>query len=210
MPGPDQTDRIDPGSDTPIEARLTAIFEGCRDKLFSTAYFVLEHRDDAAEALQDAFLNAWRKRADLAEITNLQAWLFTVTLNAAKDRRRRRTRRRAIPLAADAPIDTHDTRAAIAAGNASAIAPHQGADMYPALHPAIDEPPGLALERRELVDRVREEIARLPDPEREVFLLRQHGGLTYPEVASTMGIPEGTVKTRMRAALRRLREAMGA
>jgi RNA polymerase sigma-70 factor (ECF subfamily) len=58
------------------------------------------------------------------------------------------------------------------------------------------------------VGRVRREIQRLPEREREVFLLRENGGLSYAEIAGICGAPLGTVKTRMRSALARLRRAL--
>ena len=68
--------------------------------------------------------------------------------------------------------------------------------------------PEAALLREEEVGRVRTAILTLDPGEQEVFLLRQNGGLTYDEIAESVGAPVGTVKTRMRSALRRLREAV--
>ena len=65
-----------------------------------------------------------------------------------------------------------------------------------------------APETAEAVARVRREIGKLPDSEREVFLLRENGGLSYTDIASICDAPLGTVKTRMRSALIRLRRAL--
>ena len=58
------------------------------------------------------------------------------------------------------------------------------------------------------LSRVRTAIHSLPEREREVFLLRQNGQLTFQAIAEALDAPLGTVKTRMRSALRRLRRAM--
>ena len=58
--------------------------------------------------------------------------------------------------------------------------------------------------------RLRDALHRLPETAREVFLLRQNGDLTYAAIAGILGIPEGTAKTRMRAALARLKEVLAA
>ena len=61
----------------------------------------------------------------------------------------------------------------------------------------------------ERMERLRDAIVTLRDEEKEVFLLRQNGELTYEEIAELLSIPSGTVKTRMRLALERLRKALG-
>ena len=63
-------------------------------------------------------------------------------------------------------------------------------------------------ERQETLRRVRQAIYRLPESEREVFLLRQNTEQSFQEVAEALEIPIGTAKTRMRSALRRLRSAL--
>ena len=64
--------------------------------------------------------------------------------------------------------------------------------------------------RQEAVQRLRQAIYRLPEPERDVFLLRQNTDQSFQQVASALDIPVGTAKTRMRSALRRLRSALRA
>lgn len=76
--------------------------------------------------------------------------------------------------------------------------------------PSPDAPPDARMQRDELVARARLAIARLDDPEKEVFVLRVSGGLSFEAVADSLSIPLGTAKTRMRAALSRLRRELGA
>ncbi|MHC4470757.1 MAG: RNA polymerase sigma factor [Planctomycetota bacterium] len=159
---------------------LTHAFLALRDRLLGTAYFVLGHREDAREAVQEAFLKCWRKRAEVRQSGNLNAWIFTVVLNSAKDQRRRRRVRRAEPLP----------------GNES---------MLPSTR---EQGPPAAAAKHELLARMRAAILELPETEREVFLLRQNGDLTYAAIADALGAPVGTMKTRMRSALRRLREIL--
>ena len=65
-------------------------------------------------------------------------------------------------------------------------------------------PPDEAV-KREQTERLRVAVGELPEREREVFLLRQNGDLTYAAIAEIVDAPVGTVKTRMRSALARLR-----
>jgi RNA polymerase sigma-70 factor, ECF subfamily len=159
---------------------VTRCFAERGDRLAGTAYHVLGHREDAREAVQEAFLKCWKKRHETGAVRNLEAWIFSVVLNTARDLRRRRTVRKADSLGAEATM-----------GSAS---------------PGLD--PAHITERREALDRVRTAIQALPDHEREVFLLRQNGDLTFEAMAEALGAPVGTVKTRMRSALKRLRTAM--
>jgi RNA polymerase sigma-70 factor (ECF subfamily) len=68
--------------------------------------------------------------------------------------------------------------------------------------------PGETVERRESVDRLRKAIRHLRDEEKEIFLLRQNGDLTYEQIADMRGCPVGTVKTQMRSALEKLRKIL--
>lgn len=163
----------DGAADDPV----THLFTRLRSQLAGTAFHVLGHREDAREAVQEAFVKCWRRRDDVPAIANLEAWVFSVVLNTAKDLRRRRKVRRADALPED------DTMGSTARG--------------------LD--PAHVAERREALDRVRHAIRELPEKEREVFLLRQNGDLSFQAIAEVLGAPVGTVKTRMRTALQRLR-----
>jgi len=166
--------------EAPPEDLVTARFETLRDRLLGTAYLVVGHREDAREIVQEAFLKCWRNRAHAGDVRDLEAWIFSVLLNTARDARRRRRVRHAESLPTE--------------------------DAMPARATGTD--PGRRAAAREALDRVRSAIHRLPEAEREVFLLRQNGDLTYEAIADSLGCPVGTAKTRMRKALLRLRAAI--
>ena len=73
---------------------------------------------------------------------------------------------------------------------------------------AKDAGPGSTLERKESIDRLRLAILELREEEKEVFLLRQNGDLTYEQIAEMRGCPVSTVKTQMRSALEKLRKVL--
>lgn len=160
-------------------AALTARFQALRERLAGTAWHVVGDREDAREAVQEAFLRCWRTEDRGRDVRDLDAWIFAVLLNVARDLRRRRAVRRA-----------------------EALPPED--DMSPLEQ---QDPARRAVAREDLV-RVRAAIRELPDGEREVFLLRQNGDLPYERIAETLGIPANTAKTRMRRALLRLRAAI--
>lgn len=170
-----------PGSNgtAPPDEVLLAAFNALRDELVSTLMYLLRSREDAQDAAQEAFLKCWRSRESLGGVTNLRAWIFRVGLNAAKDMQRSAWHRRAKPLLGEELMLT--AREPIA---------------------------GDVLEDRESLERLRRAILDLRLEEKEVFLLRQNGGLTYEQIAEIRNSPVGTVKTQMRAALQKLRKVL--
>ena len=158
---------------------LVAMFNRIRDELVSTLLYLLGNADDAQDAAQEAFLKCWRARHTVAEIQNLRAWIFRVGLNAAKDFQRSAWHRKSRPL----PEDDVMMRGG-------------------------EEGPGQSLEDQEALDRLRLAITELRQDEKEVFLLRQNGELTYEQIAEIRNAPVGTVKTQMRTALIKLRKVL--
>ena len=161
------------------EERLVRTFNDLKDELIGTLIFVLGNRDDAHDAAQDAFIKCWNAREQLPEVVNLRAWIFRVSFNTAKDMQRSAWNRRAKPLTAE---------------------------QYTMM--AKDAGPTLTLERKESVERLRRAILELREEEKEVFLLRQNGDLTYEQIADVRGCPVSTVKTQMRSALEKLRKVL--
>jgi RNA polymerase sigma-70 factor (ECF subfamily) len=168
-----------PNGTCPTGEQLVCAFNEVRIELVSTLYYMLGNYEDALDAVQDAFLKCWRNREAIEEVRNLRAWVFRIGLNAAKDLQRNAWRRRARPLA--------------------------GATT---LVEARDDCPVKSAEEREAKERLHQAILTLRPEEREVFLLRQNGCLTYEEIAKLRRSPVGTVKTQMRAATAKLRQAL--
>ena len=136
-------------------------------------------RDDelAEDAVQDAFLSAWRTASRFVpERGSARTWLLTLVHRRAVDVVRRQERRRAEPL-------EHAREPASGAADDAAI---------------------LRLER----ERVQTALAQLPDREREAIELAYYGGFTQSELAERLGQPLGTIKSRMFAGLKRLRELL--
>jgi RNA polymerase sigma-70 factor (ECF subfamily) len=150
--------------------------------------FLLRHVGDRARAedlLQETFLRAVKASADWQERAKVTTWLFTIARNLTLDELRRNVHRRTDPLEGQddqqGPID----RTA-----------------------ADDPPPDAAAEGALLRPRLEAALAALPAEQREVFLLREQGGLGFREIAEVTGTPENTVKSRMRYALEGLRRSL--
>ena len=158
---------------------LVRTFNEVRDELVSTLLYVLGNREDALDIAQEVFLRCWRTQEGLSEVQNLRAWIFRVGLNAAKDLQRSAWRRRAKPLV--------------------------GGDIMPQIDAS---PPWSDLEEKESLEQLRQALAHLRPEEKEVFLLRQNGEMTYEQIAEMSNRPVGTVKTQMRSALQKLRQVL--
>jgi RNA polymerase sigma-70 factor (ECF subfamily) len=87
---------------------------------------------------------------------------------------------------------------------------HETLDEDSALAPTITTSPAHAIEQREALAAAEAAVAGLGDAEKQVFLLRVGGELSFDAVARTLAIPVGTAKTRMRSALMKLRSKLGA
>jgi RNA polymerase sigma-70 factor (ECF subfamily) len=142
-------------------------------------YYLVGNREDARDALQETFVKCWRNQHSLADVENLKAWIFRVALNTGRDVRSTAWRRRRQPLA-------------------------EGGNMLA----AVNVNPQQDFEHAEEMGRVQQALLKLRPEEQEVFLLRQNGQLKYEAIADAVGIPLGTVKTRMRLAIAKLRVAL--
>jgi RNA polymerase sigma-70 factor (ECF subfamily) len=158
---------------------LEEYFERFHGELLGTLYHLLGSMEDAQDALQDTFVKCWKNRGQLPEIQNVRAWMFRIALNTGRDLRQTAWRRKRESLV------------------------HEEATL-----PSPQAGPASSAERSEQLERLRLAVGHLRPLEREVFLLRQNGELTYDEIAQTLDIPLGTVKTRMRMALANLRNVL--
>ncbi|MEX2173173.1 MAG: sigma-70 family RNA polymerase sigma factor [Pirellulaceae bacterium] len=164
----------------PSAARvLEDAFARHQSELLGTLYYLVGNLEDARDALQEAFIKCWRNQDKIAEIDNLKAWIFRIALNTGRDIRETAWRRKR-----------------------QGLTEHEGSLASP------DDGPATIVEHDERLARLRTALKQLRPEEQEVFLLRQNGELTYEEIAETIGVPTGTVKTRMRLALTRLRETL--
>ncbi len=173
---------IDPlcGDDRPGDDTLIVTFNRCRDELVSTLMYLLGNADDAQDAAQEAFLKCWKARQSVPDVRNLRAWIFRVGMNAAKDYQRSAWNRKSRPLPEEEIMPPGREEATM----------------------------GRSLEEQETLDRLRVAITQLRPDEKEVFLLRQNGELTYEQIAELRNAPVGTVKTQMRTALIKLRKVL--
>jgi RNA polymerase sigma-70 factor (ECF subfamily) len=164
-----------------MDDRATA-FAALLDRGLETHYrlaaVILGDPVEAEDAVHDAAVVAWRGFAGLRERDRFEAWFGRILVNGCRDRLRARRRR---PVIVAIP----------SFGSTDAGLPHEQAD---------DASTDLATR-----DQLERAFARLEPEHAVVVALRYYADLTVPQIAARLGIAEGTVKSRLHNALRRLR-----
>ncbi|MFS8084136.1 MAG: sigma-70 family RNA polymerase sigma factor [Acidobacteriota bacterium] len=161
------------------ETALAAIYDRYRLILFGLILRILHDRQEAEDILQEAFLQVWRRAADFDEARGRAfTWLVTIARSRALDRLR--------ALGSRAKI-------------ADEVAQSPRDDIGDAAEDALKSEQGTI---------VRQALAELPEEQRRTLVLAYFEGLTQTEIAARLGDPLGTVKTRMRSGMNRLRELL--
>lgn len=160
------------------------------DALYRTALRMTRNPSDAEDLVQEAYLRAFRSLHQFTEGTNLRAWLFRILTNTYINEYRRRQRRPA----------------------SSSLDDLEEFYLYDHLvdsrvQPPDERPEDVVLERL-TVDNVIQAIESLPEEFRQVVLLADVEGFSYREIAEIVGIPVGTVMSRLFRARRRLQRQL--
>jgi RNA polymerase sigma-70 factor (ECF subfamily) len=152
--------------------------------LYTLAFRILGNREEANELLQDVYLEVWRKvaRYDVGRGTPI-AWLITLTRSRAIDRVRARTAR------------GHNATSPLDGSVSSAVA-----DLGPS--------PFETQADQELRMAVGTAITGLPPAQQQAIELAYYEGLSHQEIAARLNQPLGTVKTRIKLGMSKLREAL--
>lgn len=165
---------------------FTGLVETHKKRAYYAALALVGSHEDALDLSQEAFARAFRARTSLDPDRPFYAWLYTILrrlcFNFLRDRAYRRRR-----IEEARPWLVHEAEAR-----------------------AEDDDPSRRAERDELRDRLMRAIESLPESDREVLVLKEFEGLRYREIAALVGIPEGTVMSRLYAARQRLARAMEA
>jgi RNA polymerase sigma-70 factor (ECF subfamily) len=164
---------------------LTEVYDRFHRAVYGVAFRVTTDGTHAEDVLQEVFVSLWqRPEAYDPERGSLGTWLTSAAHHKAVDlvRREESLRRRRDQVAIQVEQDLRDD--------------------------AGREPVDEAAAERWQADRVRRALADLPEPQRRAMVLAYFGGYTQREVAAVTGVPLGTVKTRMLAAMRKLREVL--
>lgn len=167
------------------------IVERYQHKIYGYVKRLVGNETDAEDITQEVFLKALHSLHTFREESSLQTWLFRIATNLCRDAHRRRQREKGwLPLWR-----------------------HTGSADSPDEECAIEIPdyrndPEKLLLHEELSNLLKQAIDRLPLVMREVLVLHDMESLSYEEIAHALGIPLGTVKSRLFHARARLRDAL--
>ena len=171
------------------EAAFAEVFELYKDMVYSLATKLLTDKSEAYDVTQDVFLVLYRQVKRFRGECSLKTWLYRVTLNQAANRNRwwrRRFRGRPTTLSITGSFDDQTS-----------------------LEPASQEPSLdrqlLSIEAREAIE---EGLARLPFDQRAAVILRDVQHLSYEDIAKTVGVSAGTVKSRIARGREKLRRVL--
>jgi RNA polymerase sigma-70 factor (ECF subfamily) len=162
------------------EGALARLYDRYRVILFGLLVRILNNREEAEDILQEVFLQVWRRAADFDEKRGRPfTWLLTLARSRAIDRLRLLTARQRL---------------------ATSAAQDQPEAVSDALSDTIKSG------QKEIVRRA---LAELPEEQRHTLMLAYFEGLTQSEIAARLKAPLGTIKTRMRTGMIKLRAILG-
>jgi RNA polymerase sigma-70 factor (ECF subfamily) len=161
------------------------LFRRHKDRLWAVALRTTGDREDAADALQEAMLNAHRNASRFRGESAVTTWLHRIVVNACVDRLRRRAAHRTVPLGGQDNAEDEERW-------------HTGR-LEPAA-PATDHDTAMV---------VRQALARLPHDQRVSLVLIDLEGYSVAEVAALLGVAEGTIKSRCSRGRARLATLLG-
>jgi RNA polymerase sigma-70 factor (ECF subfamily) len=167
------------------DVACTDLVEQHQRMVYQLALHLLGDRDEALDVSQEVFLRVFRTLGTFRGQSSLRTWIYRIVVNQAWNRQRWwRRRRQGDQISLDEHVRARGERALPDAGPA----------------------PDRILDQKETATRVWQALDRLPFEQRTAIVLREIDGLSYEEIAFSLGVAAGTVKSR----LARAREALRA
>jgi len=172
------------------EKAFAEIVLHCQKKVFNIAYRMLGNLEEAKDLAQEVFISVFESIKDLKEEIKFDAWLTQITLNHCRNRWKYLKRRQYFSSdSLDDPIETED-------GN-----------MPRAIHDPSGNPETL-YEKKMIQDSIQRGLLKLKEDQRELIVLRDLQGFSYEELGEYLGLPEGTIKSKLHRARMDLKEVL--
>jgi RNA polymerase sigma-70 factor (ECF subfamily) len=166
------------------EVACAELVAGHERMVYTLALHLLGDRDEALDLSQEVFLRVFRTINGFRGQSALKTWIYRIVINQARNRQRFwRRRRRSDQVSLDQHVAEHG-------------------DLT---QPGDGTSPHRALARKELASRLWSALNDLPFDQRTVIVLREIDGLSYEDIAFSLGVAVGTVKSRLTRARQALR-----
>jgi RNA polymerase sigma-70 factor (ECF subfamily) len=169
------------------EVACTRLVTDYQRMVYQLSLHLLGDQQEALDLSQEVFLRVFRMLPQFRGQSTLRTWIYRIVVNQASNRQRWWRRRR---QAFQVPLDEH-------------VAAH--GELPEARQSAM---PDRMLQQQETANRVWEALARLPFDQRAAIVLREIDGLSYDEIATSLGVAVGTVKSRLARARVSLRHEL--
>lgn len=172
-----------------INPEFDNLYKKYQNAVFGFVYYLTQNRGDAEDLFQEAWLRIAKKLPDEVNMQSIKAWIFTVVANLHRDELRKKRIRRLFFSQKAMSLEKENT-------------------MFPVLP---DQPVSINPEEVNQTDMGRDiaqAMARLPDRQRRVFVLKEIAEFKQAEISDILRIPLGTVKSLMHRAVKRLRREL--
>ena len=172
-----------------IHPAFDDLYEKYQNAVFGFAYYLTQNRGDAEDLFQEAWLRIAKKLPDEVKMKSIKAWIFTVVANLHRDELRKKRIRRLF-------------------FSQKAMRLEKANSVFQALP---EKPMSVNSNEKYQADMGRDisqALARLPDRQRRVFVLKEIADFRQAEISDILGMPVGTVKSLMHRAVKRLRREL--
>lgn len=146
-----------------------------QNRIYNLVFNYLKHPEEAKDTTQDIFVTVHRTIGSLKDITKFKSWLYQVAINHCRNRYKSLKRK---GFFSSYSLDDPDSY----------------------LQLSSNDSPEKKVEHRDMINIIREEMAKMPEQEKEIIVLRDIQELSYEEISSILDLPLGTVKSRLNRA----------
>ncbi|NIO49184.1 MAG: sigma-70 family RNA polymerase sigma factor [Candidatus Aminicenantes bacterium] len=172
-----------------IHPAFDNLYAKYQNDVFGFAYYLTQNRGDAEDLFQEAWLRIAKKLPEEVKMKSIKAWIFTIVANLHRDELRKKRIRRLFFFQ-------------------KAMSLEKANSVFPVLR---EKPISVNLDEEYQEDMgrdINQALARLPDRQRRVFVLKEIADFRQAEISDILGIPVGTVKSLMHRAVSRLRREL--
>ncbi len=172
-----------------INPAFDDLYEKYQNAVFGFAYYLTQNRGDAEDLFQEAWLRIAKKLPGEVNMQSIKAWIFTVVANLHRDELRKKRVRRLFFSQKAMSLENENTMFPVLPGKPISV---NSGEAYQA----------------DIGRDIARAMARLPDRQRRVFVLKEMAEFKQAEISDILGIPLGTVKSLMHRAVTRLRQEL--